>query len=109
MHLILVYNLSDSSFLWQNPSTMTTNLPSQQFPTLCGLSISIDNSFFQNMKINCATFTKVVFNMVVCCAAQENGVCANGVSILTGTTKLQFSRIHSSMMLLKIAPNLQWS
>ena len=32
---------------------------------------------------------------VVCRAAQENGAFANGVSILTGTTKSQFSRICS--------------
>jgi len=31
-------------------------------------------------------------------AAQENGVRANGVSILTGTTKSRFSRICNSMM-----------
>ena len=31
-------------------------------------------------------------------AAQENGVCANRVSILTGITESQFSHIHSSMM-----------
>ena len=30
--------------------------------------------------------------------AQENGVGANEVSILTGTTNLQFSLIHSSVM-----------
>jgi len=36
--------------------------------------------------------------MVDCHAAQENGVHANGVSICTGTTKLQFSRIRSTLM-----------
>ena len=35
---------------------------------------------------------------VVCCAAQENGARANGVSILTGATKLRFSRIRSSVI-----------
>ena len=35
---------------------------------------------------------------VVCRAAQENGACANGVSILTGTTKSRFSRIRSSVI-----------
>ena len=35
---------------------------------------------------------------VVCRAAQENGAHANGVSILTGTTKSQFSRICSSVI-----------
>ena len=29
-------------------------------------------------------------HMVVCRAAQENEACANGVSILTGTTKSRF-------------------
>jgi len=29
---------------------------------------------------------------------QENGACANGMSLLTEKTKLQFSHIHSSMM-----------
>ena len=37
-------------------------------------------------------------HMEVCHAAQGNGAHANGVSLLTGTTKLQFSCIHSSMM-----------
>ena len=37
--------------------------------------------------------------MVVCHdATQENGARANGVSILTGTTKSQFSQIRSSVM-----------
>ena len=36
--------------------------------------------------------------MVVCRAAKENGLCTNGVSILTGTTKLQFLRTLSSVM-----------
>ena len=51
---------------------------------------------------------------VVWHAAQENGACANGVSILTETTKLQFSHIRSSMMFypngtkFTVAPNLQW-
>jgi len=36
--------------------------------------------------------------MVVCCAAQENGMHVNRVSILTETTKLQFSCICSSVM-----------
>ena len=36
--------------------------------------------------------------MVVCHVAQENGVCANGVSILTETAKLRFSHICSSVM-----------
>jgi len=35
---------------------------------------------------------------VVCCAAQENGARTNEVSILTGTTKLRFSRIRSSVI-----------
>ena len=35
---------------------------------------------------------------VVCHAAQENGACANVLSILTGTTKSRFSRIHSSVI-----------
>jgi len=30
--------------------------------------------------------------------AQKNGACANGVNILTGTTKLRFSRIRSSVI-----------
>jgi len=34
----------------------------------------------------------------VCCAAQENGVRANGVSILTGTTKSRFSHLCSSVI-----------
>ena len=38
------------------------------------------------------------------CVAQENGACANGVSILTGTTKSRFSRIRSSVI---AYPNLQ--
>ena len=33
-----------------------------------------------------------------CLAVQENGVDANRVSILTRTTKLRFSHIHSSLM-----------
>ena len=33
-----------------------------------------------------------------CRAAQENGVRANGVSILTGATKSRFSRIRSSVI-----------
>ena len=33
----------------------------------------------------------------MCHAAQENGARATGVSILTGTTKLQFSRIYRSV------------
>ena len=37
-------------------------------------------------------------HMIVCCAAQENGMRANGVNILTGTTKSRFSWIRSSMM-----------
>jgi len=36
--------------------------------------------------------------MCVCRAAQESGVHAIGVSILTGTTKSQFSRIRSSVI-----------
>ena len=36
--------------------------------------------------------------MVVCCVAQENEVHANYTSILTGTTKLRFSCIHSSVV-----------
>ena len=35
---------------------------------------------------------------VVCCVAQENGVCTNGVNILTGTIKSQFSHICISVM-----------
>jgi len=35
---------------------------------------------------------------VVCRAAQENGARANGVSILTGTTKSRFSRICRSVI-----------
>ena len=34
----------------------------------------------------------------MCCAAQENGVRANYVSILTGTTKSQFWRIRNSII-----------
>jgi len=37
-------------------------------------------------------------NMVVCCAAQEYGMCTNYVSLLTETIKSQFSRIHISMI-----------
>jgi len=37
-------------------------------------------------------------HMVVCRAAQENGARANGVSILTGTTKSRFLRICSSVI-----------
>ena len=36
--------------------------------------------------------------MVVCCAAYENRARPNGVSIFTGTTKSQFSRIRGSIM-----------
>jgi len=36
--------------------------------------------------------------MVVCRTAQENGTRANGVSILTGTTKSRFSHIRRSVM-----------
>jgi len=36
--------------------------------------------------------------MILCHATQENGACANEVSILTGTTNLQFSRICSSVI-----------
>jgi len=39
-----------------------------------------------------------ISSMVVCHAAQENGTCANGVSMSTGTTKYRFSRICSSVM-----------
>ena len=39
------------------------------------------------------------YHTVVCCAAQENGVRANRVSILTETTKSRFSRICSSVMI----------
>jgi len=35
---------------------------------------------------------------IVCRAAQENGGRANGVSILTGTTKSRFSRICHSVI-----------
>ena len=34
----------------------------------------------------------------MCLAAQENGARANGVSILTATTKSRFSRIRSSVI-----------
>ena len=44
-------------------------------------------------------FSACIKTQVVCCAAQENGARTNGVSILTGTTKLWFSRIHISIML----------
>ena len=45
-----------------------------------------------------ADFCEKSRHTVVCRVAQENGAHANGVSILTGTTKSQFSCICSSVM-----------
>ena len=41
---------------------------------------------------------KLSRHMGVCRVAQENRACANGVSILTGTTKSRFLHIRSSVM-----------
>ena len=47
----------------------------------------------------CTTVTLHYFIISrVCHAAQENGACANYVSILTGTTKSRYSRIHNSVV-----------
>ena len=45
----------------------------------------------------CPTRQILSRHTVVCCAAQEDGACTNGVSILTGTTKSQISCIRSSV------------
>jgi len=52
-----------------------------------------------------ATVAWISRHTVVCRSPLENGARLNGVSILTGTTKLQFSHICSSVM---SYTNLQW-
>ena len=42
----------------------------------------------------------------MCPAAQENGARANYMSILTGTTKSRFSRIHNSVVFYLINPKV---
>jgi len=65
----------------------------------------LSHMFLKNNLYLCF-FVHVSFT-VVCCVAQENRAHANGVSILTGRTNLQFS--WASWCLSRLAPNLQWS
>jgi len=62
----------------------------------CHLSHSVFHHYF--IKHQALIRLSKSRHKVVCRVAQENGACANGVSILTGTTKSQFSRIRRTVI-----------